>query len=489
MLKKLDWYIVKTFLGPFLFIFSVLFFIFIVQFAWQEMGKLVGKGLDWLTITELLFWLGINVIQLVLPLTILLGSIMTFGGFGERYELAAMKASGIPLTRILTSLFVLVSLMSVGLYFFGERVMPYSQRKARTIMYTIIQTKPTMQIKEGVFIESIPGYQLKINKVSGVNSEKLEDVFVHQASSFGESTMTILAKNGNLAPDKKDNRFLKMELYDGIAYSDNIEGKNIDERMNQENQTVKFDTLNYYIDISSLIEKSPDEQDIGSHYKFLNGKDLKSLIDSLGNSHNEFYQSIQENNFNQAFYYKSSLKKIDSLNTNVNPTITWDEFNTESKDKIITQATQLIQRDEENLNFYEPEIISRENLLSKITLHYYRNLSYAVTCIAFFLIGAPLGAIVKKGGIGMPVIISIIIFVVYYIINFASDNMAKNGQISPFVAAWLANSIALPLALILTYKANKDSSLFTIGNYLDPVIKFFNRFKKTNHSTEHSRYQ
>lgn len=489
MLKKLDWYIIKSFLGPFIFIFSVLFFIFIVQFAWQQMEKFVGKGLEWYVIGELLFWGGINVIQLVLPLTVLLGAIMTFGGFGERYELAAMKASGISLNRILLPLFVVVSFMSVGLYFFGDRTMPFSQRKVRTMMFSILQTKPTMQISEGIFIESIPGYQLKINKVSGKNSEKLEDVFVHQNSAFGENTMTILSKSGNLAPDKKDNRFLKMELYDGIAYTDNIQGKNIEQRLTQTNQTVKFDTMNYYIDISSLLEKAPDDQDVGSHYKFLNGGDLKNLIDSLTIEQRKYYSNVQTNNYNQAFYYNTSFAKIDSTETVKETSVKWDQFSPEEKDQILLQAIQLVQRDKENLGFYEPEIIAREKLNSKINLHYYRNLSYAVTCIAFFLIGAPLGAIVKKGGIGMPVIISIVIFVVYFIINFAGENMAKNGQISPFLAAWGANFIAIPLALILTYKANKDSSLFTAGNYIDPIIKFFNRFRKTNHSSEHSRYK
>ncbi|MEG0695891.1 MAG: LptF/LptG family permease, partial [Algoriella sp.] len=294
MLKKLDWYVIKTFLGPFFFIFSVLFFIFIVQFAWQQMEKFVGKGLEWYTIAELLFYLGINVVQLVLPLTILLGSIMTMGGLGERYELAAMKASGISLTRIFAPLFGLIMLMSVGLYFFGDKVMPFSQQKARTIFYNILQTKPAMNIKEGIFIESIPGFQMKINKVSGENSEKLEDVFVHQNSPFGENTMTILAKKGNLAPDKKDNRYLKMELYDGIAYSDNVKNKNQEERLRQENQYTKFDTLNYYIDISDILNSGKDE-DPGGSYKYLDGGGLRHLIDSLNGDYKKYYKELQKN--------------------------------------------------------------------------------------------------------------------------------------------------------------------------------------------------
>ena len=395
MLKKLDGYILKTFLGPFFFIFSILFFIFIVQFAWQEMEKFIGKGLEWYTIAELLFYLGINVIQLVLPLTILLGSIMTFGGFGERYELAAMKASGIPLMRIIAPIFTLVMLLSIGLFFFGDRVMPYSQRKAKNLLFSIIQTKPTMQIKEGVFIESIPNFQLKINKVTGENSEFLEDVFIHQNASFGDNTMTILAKNGILKADKEDNRYLKLELFNGIAYTDNIKGKNIIERERQENQTTKFDTLNYYFDISELIEKKDDGNQVGDHYKFLNGNDLKHLIDSVTIEYTDLYKTEQEKAFVNGFYFLKEVNKIDSTKV-TEPTVTIEQFNPQEQDRLIGQAIQMVNRDKESSSYLNDFFINNDKYYSKINLHYYRNLSYAFTCVLFFLIGAPLGSIVKK---------------------------------------------------------------------------------------------
>jgi len=486
MLKKLDSYIIKTFLGPFFFIFSVLFFIFIVQFAWQQMEKFVGKGLEWYIIAELLFWLGINVIQLVLPLTILLGSIMAMGGFGERYELAAMKASGISLTRILAPLFGLIMLMSIGLYFFGDKVMPYSQRKARTIYFNILQTKPTVSMKEGVFLESVPGFQMKINKVSGENSEKLEDVFVHQSASFGENTMTIIAKKGNLAPDKKNNNYLKMELYDGVAYTDNIKDKNFEQRKKQENQHTKFDTLNYFIDISELLNSGKGEEP-GDSYKYLDGAGLKYLIDSLNGDYKKYYNDLKTNLFNQNYYYSTYVKKIDTIKTTSHFDLKKQKV--EDQDRVLNQAIQMVTRDQDNLNFSKEEIINKEKLYSKINIHYQRNFSYSVTCIIFFLIGASLGAIVKKGGIGMPVIISIIIFVIYFILNFSAENMAKNGNLDPNIAAWAANIIALPFSILFCFKANQDSELFNSSVYFDPIVKYFSKFRKTNKSEEHSRYQ
>lgn len=488
MFRKLDAYILKTFLGPFFFIFSILFFIFIVQFAWQEMGKFIGKGLEWYIIVELLFYLGINVIQLVLPLSVLLGSIMTFGGFGERYELAAMKAAGISLVRIITPVFAFVFCLSVGLYFFGDQIMPLSQRKAKNLLFSIIQTKPTMQIKEGVFIDAIPGLQLKVNTVSGKENELLEDVFIHQNAGFGENTMTILAKNGVLKADKDDNRFLKLELFNGIAYTDNIQGKNIIQLQSQENQTTKFDTLNYYFDISDLVNKKDDQNQVGDHYKFLNGSDLKKTIDTTANDFEKLYKEEQTKAFDNSFYYSKEYPKIDS--TNLTEVYSLDQFSPQDQDKIVLQAIYAVNRDKENSGFMVDVIKERDKYFAKINLHYYRNLSYAATCIIFFLIGAPLGSIVKKGGIGMPVIISIIIFVIYFVINFTMENMAKNGNINTFLAAWMANLIAFPIALVLCFNANKDSGLFDSAKYIDPIVDFINKFrKKKQNSEEHSRYQ
>lgn len=488
MIKKLDWYTIKTFLGPFFFIFSILFFIFIVQFAWQEMERFAGKGLSWLTIMELLLYLGINVIQLVLPLTILLGSIMTFGGLGERYELAAMKASGISLARILTPLFTLVSLMAIGLYFFGDHVMPSSQRKAKNLAHNILKANPTLQLVEGAFIENIPGFSMKINQVSGENQDELADVFIHRNGKYDEDKQTIIAKKGTLRRDKDDIRFLHMELFDGYIYIDEIQGKNNLQRRNQPNQSIKFDTMNFYIDISEILQKAMDEENISDHYRFLNSKKLSKRIDSMEIENQNYFKQVQQNNFTRNIY---GHKKMSDNSITTPSDFNFkkiSDFEQLQQTNTIQEALVYLDREIQNYKWQGDEIKHRIRTQAKQKLHYHRNFSYAFTCIVFFLIGAPLGAIVKKGGIGMPVVISIVIFVIYYIINFSSENMTKNGTISPTFAAWSANLIFFPFALVLMYKANNDSALFNLGNYTDPIIKFFARLKKSN-SSEHSRYQ
>lgn len=488
MFRKLDWYTVKTFLGPFFFIFSILFFIFIVQFAWQEMEKFAGKGLSWLTIGELLIYLGINVIQLVLPLTILLGSIMTFGGLGERYELAAMKASGISLARILTPLFTVVSLMAIGLYFFGDHVMPYSQRKAKNLAYNIVKANPTLQLVEGAFIENIPGFSMKINKVSGENQDQLADVFIHRTGKFDDDKQTIISKKGTLMRDKDDIRLLKMELFDGHIYTDLIKGKSAQDRRNQPNHSIKFDTMNLYIDISEIMQKAMDEENITDHYRFLNASKLNRRIDSMARDFQKYHEQVYKGNIAKNVYGFNKIREAKPFAKDSLPQ-SLDKLKQTSQTQVLNEAILSVEREMESYKWQGEEIRFKIKIQAKQKLHYHRNFSYAFTCIIFFLIGAPLGAIVKKGGIGMPVVISIVIFVLYYIINFSSENMTKNGVIDPTFAAWSANLIFFPIAIVLFYKANNDSGLFNLGNYLDPIVKFFSRFRRKQKNTEHSRYQ
>lgn len=487
MIRKLDWYTVKTFIGPFILIFSILFFIFIVQFAWQEMDKYAGKGLSLFTIGKLLFYLGINVIQLVLPLSILLGAIMTFGGLGERYELAAMKASGISLAWILMPVFGLVILLSAGLYFFGDYVMPYSEKKAKNLAYNIVKTKPTLQLVEGAFIESIPGFSMKISEISGEENDRLKDVFIHQSGNFDDDYRTIIADSGTLNRDSADIRLLRMVLYHGEIYVDQIKGKAGKARRKQPNQLIRFDTLVQYIDISEIIQKAMDEENIQSHYKFMNASQLKNRIDSMEVENHEYMAETAHKIFTRTILGAEGMDTVKTDGKTARPT-PLDSLNNLTRSLVINDALAAVERDINDYNWRSDDLDYRLKLQAKQKLHYNRNYSYAFTCIVFFFIGAPLGAIVKKGGFGMPVVISIVVFVFYYIINFSSENMTKNGVLEPTFAAWAANLIFFPIALLLFYKANHDSALFNPSMYTDPIRRLISRIRPSK-NVEHSRYQ
>jgi len=485
MIKKIDWYILKTFFGPFFFIFSILFFIFIVQLAWIQLDQLVGKGLSNWDVIKFLYYYGITIIQFVLPLTILLSSIMTFGGFGERYELAAIKSCGVSLTRIMAPLFILVCLMAIGLYFFSDRLVPYNQMKAKNMMYNILRTRPALKFTAGQFINELPQFSIKVAEKYGEQGEKLEKVFLHKKANSYEDQQTIIADRGVLVPSQ-DKHYLKFDLYNGYIYTVDIKGKSFDELNRQPNQTIKFDTLTLNMNISELIDKAIESQTITDYYKFYNYSRINKALDTFRikkqKEINTIASGLVTNSLNAAIQFEKinpkkkkysapfDIKKLDSTNKAIliNSGITAANTTIEQLKPLQDQAISLI-RDKARMIIYQQRMIM-----------------FSVTCIIFFLIGAPLGSIIRKGGVGMPVVVAIVIFVIFYAILTATENMAKTQFFNPYLAAWMPNIVTLPLGIIFTRNALNDSELFNIDNYLYPIQKFFSRFMK---KTEHKRYQ
>lgn len=337
-MKKLDKYIIKTFFGPFLFIFSVLFFIFIVNIIWTQMSQLTGKGLTYWEITKFLFYLGISVVSMVLPLTILLSSIMTFGDFGERYELAAMKAAGISLVRVMMPLFVTVSLLSVALFFFSNNIIPDFQRKAKNMMFNIISSKPAINFTPGVFIDQISGYSVKFDKIYGEKGEKLEGVFLHKNASAYDDQQTIIAKKGKFAP-AVDRNYLKLILYDGYVFTDDISNKSYNDRLKQPNQSVRFDSLVNHFDISELINNAIEKEKITDDYRFQTYNEVAKTLEKNRKDNITTLTSIaspvisQTNNYVQYIdktKTKNKIKepyKIDTLKKDKKLEVLWGAYN------------------------------------------------------------------------------------------------------------------------------------------------------------------
>ncbi|MGP2570097.1 LptF/LptG family permease [Ornithobacterium rhinotracheale] len=488
MIKKLDWYGIRTFFGPFIFIFSVLFFIFMVQFAWQEMDMFAGKGLDIGTIFKLLFYLGLTVIQFVLPLTVLLSAIMTYGGFGERYELAAMKSSGMSLVRIMLPVFLLVCGISVGLFFFSDTAVPQSQRKARNMLLNIAKTKPAINFDPGVFINAVPGFSMKISERSGKNGERLKNVFIHRDASAYENQQTIIAKKGIFEP-AEDKRFLKLALFNGYYYEDEIQNKNRLQLERQPYQQIKFDTLVHYFDISEIVEKAIEEENVTDHYRFLNTKELIKRVDTLKIQNKAYYNELADTQF-QSLTYAPISENLDSVYQVQKKALPFDinKLNDADRQQVMMRADENIAADLNSYSVIKDEISGRDEFIARHVLILVRNFSNSLMCVIFFLIGAPLGAIIRKGGVGMPVVVAIVIFILFYLIYMYSENLAKNGVLNPYWAAWLPVITFTPLGIFFTYKAMTDSNLFDINAYLEPILRLKNKhFKSKN--TEHARYQ
>lgn len=484
MLKILDRYIIKTFFGPFFFIFSVLFFIFIVNIIWVQLGQFMGKGLSYWQILKLLFYLGVSVISLVLPLTILLASIMSFGEFGERYELAAMKAAGISLTRVMAPLMGVATVLAVMLFFFSNNIIPDFQKKAKNMLFNIAQTKPALNFTPGQFIDQLPGYMVKFDKIYGENGENIEGVFVHRKASTYENQQSIVAEKGKFVPAANKN-FLKLELYNGYIFEDNFAGKGENVRQKQPDQAIKFDTLVSHFDISEVINKAIEKEQITDDYRFQTYGQLNETVAKNKKDNADFFSNISSDVLSQSNSVISYMDKTKSK-TVAKQQIKLDTIKEEKKLEILSNAYNRLDNLKSTASGKKSEFSSNIKYFSKVVIYQQRIISYSVTCIIFFLIGASLGSIIRKGGMGLPVIIAIVIFIIFYVMNLGIENIAWGGGMSPYLAAWLPNLILLPFGIWMTYKALTDSQLFDAEKYkalFKPITKRFSKSK------EHQRYQ
>ena len=484
-MKILDRYIIKTFFGPFLFIFSVLFFIFIVNIIWIRLAQFTGKGLSYWEILKLLSYIGVSVVTLVLPLTILLSSIMTFGDFGERYELAAMKAAGISLTRIMMPLFTISMLFALMLFFFSNNIIPDFQRKAKNMMYNISMTKPALNFTPGQFIQELPGYSVKFDKILGENGENLEGVFIHKMVNSFENQQTIVSKKGRFVPASNPN-FLKLTLYNGFIFEDN-QSENYNVRMKQPDQSIKFDTLTLHFNISDIINKAIDEQNITDDYSFQTYGQLNETIVKARKNNNESFDLINNDMVSQT---NSMIYAINHVKSKTPPkeTVKIDTLKQDKKQEVLYNAYNKIENLKGSLEGKKDQIKGINSYYSKIIIYQQRIIASSISCIIFFLIGASLGSIIRKGGLGLPVIIAIIIFIIFYVMTLSVENIAWAGNMNPYLAAWFPNMVLLPFGIWLTSKALTDSQLFDIEKYralFKPIVERFSRKK----NTEHSRYQ
>lgn len=484
MLKKLDQYIIKTFFGPFLFIFSVLFFIFMVNIVWIQLSQFTGKGLSSWEIIKFLFYLSVSVIKMVLPLTILLASIMTFGDFGERYELAAMKSAGISLTRVMTPLFVTVSLLSVMLFFFSNNIIPDFQKKAKNMMYNIAATKPAINFTAGQFINSLPGASVKFDKIYGENGEHLDGVFIHKDANSFEDQRTIIAKKGEFVPAKNKN-YLKLVLYNGYIFEDNIQDKDYLERLRQPGQAVKFDSLVQHFDVSDVINKAIEEEKISDDYQFETYNQIKKTILKVKSDNSIQLNAISSEMVTRTNNYVSYLDKIKNKEK-PKEAFELNKLKESLKLKVLSDAYNKIDAQIVENSNKESELIEMIKYFNKVIMYQQRIIAYSITCIIFFLIGASLGSIIRKGGVGLPVVIAIIIFIIFYIMNLTVENFAWKGKMNPYLAAWLPNAVLFPFGVWLTYKALTDSQVFDIEKYKALTKPIWGRFVKEK---EHERYQ
>jgi lipopolysaccharide export system permease protein len=472
--KKVDTFVLKSFIGPLIFTFFIVLIILILQFLWMYVDELAGKGLDFKVVTELLYHFAMTFVPTALPLAILLASLMTFGNMGEFSELSALKSSGIPLQRIMRPLIVLIGFIAIISFFFSNNVLPYSTAKARTLLYDIRRKKPDINIQAGTFYNGVPDFSIKITTKDPVTN-RLNNLIIYDHRDKRGNTSVILADSGYMKTTP-DGTGLIMILYNGYSFNE-MEEKNINVAARKyPSRKDYFKEQTIVISLTGFDLERSEKGLFKSNSAMLNISQLTFYIDSLNMRHNErIVNQFNEFKSNKIYTQKYSFKKVSFKDGNPDTIKKISHFETRAildslpigeKSAVLSRAVASLKEGTSYLSERNETLHWEVKVIKKYEVEWNRKLTMSFACLVFFFIGAPLGAIIRKGGLGTPSVISIFFFVVYYVISISGQKMVEEDVIGTFAGMWAASYILLPIGIFLTYKATTDSVIMNIDTYL-----------------------
>ncbi|WP_222984323.1 LptF/LptG family permease [Flagellimonas meishanensis] len=495
-MKILDRYILSRFLYNFFSSFFILIVIFIFQGIWLFIDDLAGKGLGIVIIGKFIFYFIPTLVDKVLPLTVLLSSILTFGTFAENYEFAAMKASGISLQRGMRSLIVFVLFLGVITFFFANNIIPKSEQKMFNLRRNIAKVKPAAAITEGVFSDfegTGQGMNIKVERKFGEQDRFLENVIIHKKTNQSVNNTVIKAQSGELISSEESD-IIQLVLKDGHYYEELKPSKSTERRKHPFAKS-KFETYTINIDISELNDQDLEEDQNITTDKMKNVVRLIKDIDSLGKNNVEKVEAFSKSITSRMGAFPLPEKKDSSL-VKLNEIVSLDSLTKQPVDTInsiegllgslkVWQRSQLVNNAKNSVTGVLNTVKSKKEELQKrfkfynshiLSLH--KKYALALSCIILFFVGAPLGAIIRKGGLGLPMVVAIMLFLTYYFIGVFAGNYAKEGNIHPALGAWLSTLIMLPLGISLTKRATADKGLFGFGHLFDVLKQFIGKFAK-----------
>lgn len=475
-MKILDRYILSRFIYNFIASLFIITLIFIFQTIWLYIDELVGKGLSIFVVIKFIALMLPNLIPLILPLTVVLSSIMTLGALGESYELAAMKASGVSLLKASRTLIIFMLLLSIAVFFTFNNLQPWSNRKVVALRESIRNKQPSLAISQGIF-NNVQNFSIKVGRKTGENGEFLHDIVIHKINVKDQSRTVIKAKNGTLSGHKKGSDILQLVLKDGSYYED----VDNEENANFPFVKAKFKTHILNIDISSLNEDiNYNENAEKDYYRTMNISQLSYTLDSIVG---DYRQEVKD--FGENFYRRTGMNYI-SENQSIETTLVKekvksvadliDRYKADSeRSQIYSLAKDNISSLINNIDNNKENMEYQQKLINVYRLTLSDKIALAITCFVLFFVAAPLGAVIRKGGVGMPLVVAIGLFLAYYFSGLLTKNMATNGNINPYIAPWIPTFFLLPLGVYLTIFVNEDKS---VGNFSELVHKIKKRFIK-----------
>lgn len=467
-IKKLDIFVLKSFCLLFMGTFFICLFIFMMQFLWKYVDEMVGKGLEITVLAQFFFYSALTLVPVSLPLAVLLAALITFGNFGERFELLAMKAAGISLLKIIRPLVVFITFVSCVSFYFQNVIGPKAQTKLWTLLFSMKQKSPEVDIPEGVFYDEIDGYNLYV-KHKDRKTGMLYDVLIYNFEKGFENAQIIKADSGKLEMTA-DKQHLYLHLYSGEQFenlkSQNMSQKNVPyrrESFREKHAIIEFDS-----DFSMADEGIMSGRSMSKNMAMLQADidSMKVYNDSVGRT---YYKEAMETTYKVAHNLTNAdTLKIEEAHVG--------EYNVDSlfnvstlaqKQKIISAAVSRAESAGSDWSFKSFNIVQTEHNLRTHMTSWHEKLTLSLACLIFFFIGAPLGGIIRKGGLGMPVVVSVLIFIIYYIINNTGYKMARDGKWIVWMGMWTSTAILAPLGAFLTYKSNNDSVVLNADAYVN----------------------
>jgi lipopolysaccharide export system permease protein len=476
-MKRLYRYVLKTFLGPFFMTFFICVFILLMQFLWKYVDDLVGKGLDWQILAELLFYAAFGLLPFAFPLAMLLASIMTFGELGENYELVAMKSSGISLFRIMKPLIVVAILITITAFVFANHILPHTNLRFTTLMWSVRQQRPELVLKEGVFTSEIDGYSIRIGHKDKRNNT-LHDILIYDHTGNKANESVTVADSGYLKMTE-DKNYMVMTLYHGENFSEE-EGSMSGSPNSYPFRRDQFDKQVINVRVMNFDFQRRDENIFRNSHRMLNIDQLKYAEDSLlvdykdrlrnfilntrymSQADKRIYARVLKQDTLLQRYQQEELRAFD-----------YDSLLTSFADWNMTEsvhaALYAARSNYQEINNIENNLYGRKKRINMHMMERYRKYTLSFAVLVFFFIGAPLGAIIRKGGLGMPVVVSILLFISYYIVSMMGEKSAREDVWQMVAGMWFSSLIFLPVGFWLTYKAVTDSPIMSAETYTNLI--------------------
>ncbi len=453
--------------------FFIAMFVFFMMFIFTYIDDLVGKGISFRILAQLFFYFSLTTINRALPLAVLLSSLMTFGNLGEHFELTAMKSSGLSLQKIMKPLIIVTMMLSVLAFYFSNNILPYTNLKAGSLLYDVRSSKPALLFKDGVFNNSMTGFSIRVGKKER-DGKTLRNILIYDHREQHGNNIVISAESGQMQ-ETPDKLFLVLTLNNGVSYKEMA--KDAKDARTHPFIRDKFEEKVIRFDLSEFKLSRTNEELFKDNQNMLNISQLTKASDSVKNkSENRIanFPFILKKN-----YYNKSLAELNSKSDTgqIAGADYFSKFSTAQKLSLIESAANITRSVKAYVESLSSDMENDRNSMIRYDIEWHRKFTLSVACIVLFFIGAPLGAIIRKGGLGMPVVISIVFFIFFHILSVTGEKLTKEGTLAAYEGMWVATIVLLPIGIFLTHKATSDSDLFDVNAYITPFKRLFGKFK------------